>query len=66
MKQKLKTGRPLSSDKDAALEKAMLTFWQYGYEATSMSDLSQAMGINAPSIYSVFGNKRSLFKQSYS
>ena len=38
-----RTGRPLSFDRDAALEKAMLTFWRYGYETTSIVDLTTAM-----------------------
>ena len=46
-----KTGRPLSFDRDAALEQAMLTFWRHGYESTSIVDLTTAMGITAPSLY---------------
>jgi AcrR family transcriptional regulator len=56
-----KTGRPISFDKDAALEAAMLLFWQRGYEGTSMADLSEAMGLNASSIYAAFGDKHALF-----
>lgn len=57
-------GRPLSFDRDSALEKAMLLFWKYGYEATSISDLTQAMGITAPSLYAAFGDKRHLFMET--
>ena len=42
----------------------MLTFWQQGYETTSISDLTAAMGVTAPSIYTAFGNKRQLFLEA--
>jgi len=54
-------GRPRAFDKGVALEKAMHVFWRKGYDATSISDLTEAMGINPPSLYSAFGNKESLF-----
>jgi AcrR family transcriptional regulator len=56
-----KTGRPISFDKDAALEAAMLLFWERGFEGTSMADLTQAMGLNPSSIYAAFGDKQALF-----
>jgi AcrR family transcriptional regulator len=59
-------GRPLSFDRDAALHSAMLLFWQHGYEATSLSDLTAAMGVTPPSIYSAFGDKKQLFRQAVS
>jgi AcrR family transcriptional regulator len=59
-----KTGRPLSFDRDVALEKAMLTFWQHGYETTSIVDLTTAMGVTAPSLYTAFGDKRRLFLEA--
>jgi len=54
-------GRPRAFDEGAALEKAMHVFWRKGYDATSISDLTEAMGINPPSLYAAFGNKESLF-----
>ena len=59
-----KRGRPLSFDREKALEQAMLMFWQYGYEATSVQDLIQAMGITAPSLYTAFGDKEQLFMEA--
>ena len=54
-------GRPLSFDRDKALEAAILQFWRTGYETTSVSDLTRAMKITAPSLYTAFGDKESLF-----
>jgi len=39
----------------------MLLFWRHGYEATSISDLTAAMAITPPSLYTAFGNKEQLF-----
>ena len=59
-----KIGRPLSFDRDAALHQAMLLFWRYGYEATSLAQLTEAMGITPPSLYAAFGDKKRLFLEA--
>jgi AcrR family transcriptional regulator len=54
-------GRPLSFDREKALNAALLQFWQTGYETTSVAELTHAMSITAPSLYTAFGDKESLF-----
>lgn len=53
--------RPREFDEQEALEKAMQLFWTKGYEATSMTDLTEAMGLNKGSLYAAFGSKHDLF-----
>jgi len=57
-------GRPRSFDREAALDCAMEVFWRKGFEGTSLSDLTKAMGINPPSLYSAFGDKEHLFLEA--
>ncbi len=54
-------GRPRVFDMDEALEKALKIFWAKGYEGTSIAELTEALGVNKPSLYSAFGNKEELF-----
>lgn len=57
-------GRPRSFDREAGLDSAIESFWAKGYEATSIDDLTEQMGIKPPSLYAAFGNKHDLFMQS--
>lgn len=57
-------GRPLSFDREAALEQAMRLFWRHGFEATSVAELTAAMGITPPSLYAAFGDKKALFREA--
>ncbi|MFV5262041.1 TetR/AcrR family transcriptional regulator [Acinetobacter courvalinii] len=58
-------GRPRTFDRNQAIEQAMLLFWEYGYDSTSLSLLKSniAGGIKAPSFYAAFGSKEALFRE---
>ncbi len=57
-------GRPRSFDRDSALAVALEQFWRGGYEGTSVSTLTSAMGVTPPSLYAAFGDKRQLFEEA--
>jgi len=54
-------GRPRAYDPEIALQRATESFWRAGYAATSLDDLSAATGMNRPSLYGAFGDKRELY-----
>src|SRR5579871_5040978 len=58
-------GRPRAYEPDVALGKALELFRKDGFAATSLDDLSAATGMNRPSLYGAFGDKRELYIKSY-
>jgi TetR/AcrR family transcriptional regulator, copper-responsive repressor len=58
-------GRPRAFEPDVALGRAMDLFWKEGFAATSLDDLSAATGLNRPSLYGAFGDKRALYLRAY-
>jgi AcrR family transcriptional regulator len=60
----LPMGRPREFKLDEALDRALQVFHRNGYEGSSVAELTEAMGINPPSLYAAFGNKESLFRKA--
>jgi TetR/AcrR family transcriptional regulator, copper-responsive repressor len=64
MKQLSPRGRPREFDRDKALDRALETFWQWGYDTASIALLTRAMGITSPALYGAFGSKEGLFLEA--
>src|SRR5438045_3890624 len=56
--------RPREFDEEKVLQLAVEQFWERGYEATSIRDLAQAMGLTTASIYNAFGDKRAVYRRA--
>ena len=54
-------GRPRSFDETEALERATQVYWLKGYDGVTIDDLVAGMGVGRPSLYAIFGDKRTLF-----
>ena len=61
---KSRGGRPRTFDREQAVDVAMRMFWRHGYEGVSIGDLTEAIGIAAPSLYAAFGSKAQLFRET--
>lgn len=59
-----KRGRPRALERHVGLDIAVRLFWERGYEGTSTADLTKAMGINPPTLYSMFGSKEALYREA--
>jgi AcrR family transcriptional regulator len=59
-------GRPRAYDAEAALKRATEEFWQTGYSGTSLDSIAAATGMNPPSLYAAFGNKRAIYLKALS
>ena len=57
-------GRPREFDQDLVLDAVVQLFWEKGYEATSISDIVEATGLNKSSLYNAFGSKDTLFERA--
>ncbi|WP_181315815.1 TetR/AcrR family transcriptional regulator [Rhizobium sp. JAB6] len=59
-----KRGRPPAFDRETVLAAARDTFWQHGYDGSSIADLTAAMGITPQSLYAAFGSKAELYRET--
>ena len=59
-----KVGRPKKFNRDDAVIRAMNVFWNKGYDGASMKNLTEAQGINSPSLYAEFGDKHGLYLET--
>lgn len=59
-----KVGRPKKFNREDAVNSAMNVFWNKGYDGASMKNLTEAMGINSPSLYAEFGDKHGLYLET--
>lgn len=57
-------GRPRSFDREQALHQALQLFWSKGFEGTTLADLTETIGVKAPSLYAAFGDKDALFREA--
>ncbi|MGP5364899.1 TetR/AcrR family transcriptional regulator [Brachybacterium tyrofermentans] len=64
MEKMRKAGRPRSFDTDEALHRALMVFWEHGYEGASMVLLQDATGLTAPQLYRAFDSKERLFERA--
>ena len=61
---KRRRGGPRTFDRAQAVDTAMRLFWRHGYEGVSLNDLTKAIGVAPPSIYSAFGSKAGLYREA--
>ncbi len=59
-----RVGRPRSFDPDEALHRALLVFWDHGFEGASLAQLQDATGLTAPQLYRAFESKERLFERA--
>ena len=62
----VRRGRPRAYDPQAALKQAADQFWRTGYSGTSLDTIAAATGMNPPSLYAAFGNKRAIYLKALS
>ncbi len=58
-----RTGRPREFDREKAIETAMNTFWEKGFETTSLADLRTVLNLSSASFYAAFGSKKALYEE---